>query len=334
MERLTTPACSGLCHPCSGYPEQDNPLIYMGLFRVFRVFRAAPRTRRRVQAGAQACAPGHAITRARPPRHTHHTRHKMSKNNDLDCSGYPEQPQKPGTAPQSGPSGAQNSPDTETLAAFSRRLGVNRSTITRAAQAGRLVLTADGRVHIAPSLALWQATRGARDDVAARHAAARAALFPPVAPATSTATPPAAPQIGPTSPDHPAADTQAPPTGSRAFYEAEKLRWQNAQLLLGLGLASGRLIPRTALQHEAHGLGATLRATVERLIDQTSPRLAAAPAAADRRRLLVAEIAAARRLLKRESATALRRLRPDTLGPAALSLSAAIGPDAPQEPTP
>lgn len=210
--------------------------------------------------------------------------------------------------------------DIEHLAAFARRLGVNRSTVTRAAQAGRLVLTADGRVLVQASLARWHASRGGRDDVAARHAEARGhGVAGVAAPATAAA----GGQIGPLAGDQLAGEAQAPDAGSRAFYEAEKVRWQNRQLLLSLDLESGARIPRPALQREAHGLGATLRATVERLIDQTAPRLAAAATDADRRRLLATELGAARRVVRREFATAMRRLRPEQLGAAGLRLDAA-----------
>jgi hypothetical protein len=233
----------------------------------------------------------------------------MSKNNDLGCDGYPSQAQKPITGPVSG----SETPEAEHLAAFARRLGVNRSTVTRAAQSGRLVLADDGRVLVQASLARWHATRGGRLDLAERHAEARGHAVAGVA---TPATPPADANSGPRSDDQHAADTQAPPEGSRAFWEAEKLRWQNTQLLLSLDLQSGARIPRGAIQREAHSLGATLRATVERLIDQTAPRLAAATSDADRRRLLFGEIAAARRLVRREFAAALRRLRPEQLGAA------------------
>lgn len=232
----------------------------------------------------------------------------MSEINNLGCSGYPEQAQE-----------ARNSPESdgvENLAAFARRLGVNRSTVTRAAQAGRLVLAADGRVVIAASLARWHATRGGRDDVAARHAAARGHELPAVAPVAAHATPPATP---PSEGQGGAADDAE----SRAGWEANKLAWQNRLLLVSLDLQSGARIPRGALQREAKGLGATLRATVERLIDQTAPRLAAATTDADRRRLLSAELAAARRLVRREFADALRRLRPEQLGTAGLRPDAA-----------
>lgn len=235
----------------------------------------------------------------------------MNKNNDLSCDGYPSQA---GKAQHSGQNGAETA-TVETLAAFARRLGVNRSTVTRAAQAGRLVLAADGRVCVAASLTRWQATRGGRDDVAARHAAARGAELPGVAAVASPATAPATVDQG-AGQGHPA------DADSRARWEADKLAWQNRMLLVSLDLQSGARIPRPALQREAHGLGATLRATVERLIDQTAPRLAAAATDSDRRRLLQAELGSARRLVRREFAAALRRLRPEQLGTAGLRLDA------------
>lgn len=252
----------------------------------------------------------------------------MSEINNLGCSGYMEQPRNPGTAAENGPAAA----DCENLAAFARRLGVNRSTVTRAAQSGRLVLAADGRVVIAASLARWHATRGGRDDVAARHAAARGHELPGVAAVAAPATRPATAQIGPLAGDQAPAEAQGADADSRARWEADKLAWQNRLLLVSLDLQSGARIPRPALQREAHGLGATLRATVERLIDQTAPRLAAAASDADRRRLLAAEIGAARRLLRREFGAAMRRLRPEHLGTAGLRLDAA--PDATPETAP
>lgn len=249
----------------------------------------------------------------------------MNEINNLGCDEYPAQAEKPCTASET----ASGAPGVENLAAFARRLGVNRSTVTRAAQSGRLVLAADGRVVIAASLARWHATRGGRDDVAARHAAARGHELPGVAAVATPATQPATTQIGPLAGDQATAEAQGADADSRARWEADKLAWQNRLLLVSLDLQSGARIPRPALQREAHGLGATLRATVERLIDQTAPRLAAAASDADRRRLLAAEIGAARRLLRREFGAALRRLRPEQLGAVGLRLDAT--PEATQE---
>ena len=59
-------------------------------------------------------------------------------------------------------------------AEFARQLDVDRSHITRLKQAGRLVMTADGRVDADASRARIAETADPnRDDVAARHAAAK-----------------------------------------------------------------------------------------------------------------------------------------------------------------
>lgn len=230
----------------------------------------------------------------------------MSKNKDLACSGYLEQASEARNTAENSPAGVDS--DRENLAAFARRLGVNRSTVTRAAQAGRLVLAADGRVCIAASLARYHGTRGGRDDVAQRHAEARGHGVAGVA---GGATWPGDARIGPQANDQEAGEGDVPAAGSRAAWEALKVRWQNAELLLALELESGARIPRQTVLQEAQGLGALLRATVERLVDQTAPRLAAAGASADRRRILAAEIATARRALLREFRSAARRLGPD-----------------------
>ena len=233
----------------------------------------------------------------------------MNKNNNLERSGGPEH--------QPGAQNTAAAPTAEHLAAFARRLGVNRSTVTRAAQAGRLVLTADGRVHIAASLARWHATTGTRADVAARHAAERGAALPAAATALQSAQEGHFPADGgpidaETLPE-PQGDPSSEISGAqRAAAEAARLSWQNALLGLSLELTRGTRIPRAAMAREAQGLGNALRGAVERLIDQTAPRLAAAAAApTEQRRLLRGELAAVRRQLLGEFSRAIRRLRPD-----------------------
>lgn len=67
-----------------------------------------------------------------------------------------------------------------TRAEFARHVGRNRSTVSRWEQDGRLVF--DGaRIDVAASLRRIEQTRGLRDDVAARHAAARSRAAPPAA---------------------------------------------------------------------------------------------------------------------------------------------------------
>lgn len=338
------PACSRLPYTLFRAPGTAQPIDSIGFVPGVPGVPGSPRTRMGVRAHTRTPTHAPARSRAHPPRHTRHTHHKMSQNKDLACSGYPEQPQQspeqaqtPGFSPAAGPATASL---TESLAAFARRLGVHRSTVTRAAQAGRLALAPDGSVLIAQSLARWHATAAGRLDVADRHAAARghhipadipAAQIPapqspahpapatsalaapeksPSGPAAAPVAPPAA-SATPATPD--AADGPADESGtSRAHAAATTLHWQNNLLRLELGVTQGAYLPRDALLDELNGLGATLRGSLERLTDQLAPRLAAATSAAERHRLLQAEAHTLRRQLAREFPRALRRLAPES----------------------
>lgn len=58
---------------------------------------------------------------------------------------------------------------TESKAQFAKRLGVNKSTITRYGQAGRLVLAPNGKVKVEESLRLINATKGHRSDLSEKY---------------------------------------------------------------------------------------------------------------------------------------------------------------------
>lgn len=57
--------------------------------------------------------------------------------------------------------------------AFARHIGKSRQYVAKLKADGRLVLDARGRILVQPSLDMILATKGARDDVAERHAAQR-----------------------------------------------------------------------------------------------------------------------------------------------------------------
>lgn len=193
----------------------------------------------------------------------------------------------------------------ETKAAFARRLNWNRSTVTRAAQAGRLVLVG-GLVDVEPSLARLKATEGGRTDVAARHAAERGqGGAAPARSAENGATAPHAPRRAEN--DH--ASTADADGAGRARYKAITLQFENQQIKLGMAMARGLRFARKDVTREAVALGAIVRSAVERVIDQTAPRLAVMTAADRRRALLGAELRAVRRALRAEFPRALRRLR-------------------------
>src|SRR5574340_124396 len=155
----------------------------------------------------------------------------------------------------------------ESRAAFARRLGVARSTVTRAAQDGRLVLVGE-EIDVEASLARWHATAGARSDVAARHAAQRGAPLPGAS----------QPQGKPAeAPQEAASGLELPETPSdtgRTRYKAMALHYENQAIKLQMALNRGRRHRLAAVKREALALGATLRSAIERLIDQTAPRLA------------------------------------------------------------
>lgn len=230
---------------------------------------------------------------------------QMNKNNDLACSKHLEQQQE-----------TWNTATAEPQAAFARRLGVARSTISRAAQAGRLVLTEAGLVVIEPSLRAWHGSKGGRDDVAQRHAQARGRAIPQAAlqNAAGGPTPASVPAeraegrapAAPPGADGADADDAAEP--SRAQWQARTLHWQNLALHLELDRMRGRRLERAAVLDEAQSLGNTLRAAVDSLIDQTAPRLAVAATPEERSRLLRNELAKVRRALRVEFPRSLRRL--------------------------
>ncbi len=222
------------------------------------------------------------------------------------------------------------SPLRETPAAFARRLGVHKSTISRAIAAGRLHLDG-GFLDVDSSLRLWQATKpGLRPDVLARHAAKRGQAIPEAYP--SSVTPRSAPaRLGDNAEaaEYAVADvgdaddlselpadaaTETTPAAADgaprlADYTQSLLASQNALARLSIQLRTHKRYPADALHDEAQALGATLRGALERLVDQTAPRLAVQSDPAARRALLDEQVNALGRTLRREMPRALRRLR-------------------------
>lgn len=221
---------------------------------------------------------------------------------------------------------------TETPAAFARRLGVHKSTVCRAIKAGRLIV-AGGMLDVADSLRRWEHTKpGTRPDVLARHAAKRAAAIA-AQPGAQTA-PQIAAQTASQPTEHaaaclsslndetgqeivdeglpdeaPAAAGQAGDGPGIAHYAQALLSAQNAMARLSIQMRSNRRYRLDDIDREARSLGSTLRGALERLVDQTAPRLAVMDTAEHRLVLLSAEASALRRMIRRELPRALRRLR-------------------------
>ena len=195
---------------------------------------------------------------------------------------------------------------------FARRLGVHKSTVSRAIAAGRLTLI-DGRLDVEASLQAWHSNHaGSRPDVAARHAAAR-----PVAPSVATS-------VLESASSDPAVSFGADPInaghavqpGSLAYYTAAKLAAQNDLTRLAMALRSHRRYPLDAIKIEALALGQSLRAGLERLVDLVSPTLVLAATREARLAQIAVEVRHLQRVIRRELPRGLRRLRSAARGAA------------------
>lgn len=191
---------------------------------------------------------------------------------------------------------------TATQAAFARQIGYDKSRVTQLKHAGRIVMAPGGKlVDVEASLArIAETADPGRRDVAERHAAARAGAGrqPLPEPAALAA---ADPLTG-----------LGPESGGRARAKAALMHFENNMLKLEMALRRGLRFERAAVNREAAGLGAMVRAGIERVIDQTAPRLAAARGEDDRCRILDTELRRLRWVIKREMPRALRRMHETT----------------------
>lgn len=221
-------------------------------------------------------------------------------------------------------------------AALARDLGVNRATITRAAQAGRLVPAAEADLAAAgwyqrdASLARYRATRGGRIDLVERHAATRppaatpspggpdpitapqdratpaaaapGQAIPPPRPAAATGLPRPHPDSAPGQPD--------PISGQdRAQVKGQILATENAITKLEIALTRGHRLPLADVGRESHAWGQRLADHLLRVIDQVAARLAAVPDPAERQRLLRPELRRVRRAFDQAGIASLRALK-------------------------
>ena len=184
-------------------------------------------------------------------------------------------------------------------AEFARQIGYDKSRITQLKRAGRIVMSADGRlVDVEASIARIADTADpGRQDVAERHATNRASAGKVAAPS--------APAAQPVMTD---AGLDIEPSG-RAKAKALLMHFENSSLKLEMSLRRGLRFERAAVRREAASLGAILRAGIERVIDQTAPRLAACSNDLERRVILDKEIHRLRSMIKREMPRALRRMK-------------------------
>ncbi len=183
---------------------------------------------------------------------------------------------------------------TEKPSEFARRLGVNKSTICRAIQQGRL-LTSRGLLDVEDNLRRWEATKpGTRADVAARHADRRAAAMASQPEETKT-------------PQNAITAVEAG-QGIADYRKAEMLAAINTTKL-EIALRTGERFPVADIGSHAGALGATLRASLERLVDTTAARLTLAHTNAARVELIKAETTSIRRLMTKQFIRSIRALR-------------------------
>lgn len=149
---------------------------------------------------------------------------------------------------------------TETKSQFAKRLGVNKSTITRYDQAGRLVLAPNGKVKVEESLALIAATKGARGDVSEKHGQMHPSVVQSVTEGESVAEDDMNATVGTVGVD-------------RARYKQAALMFGNNMLKIEMGLVNGTLVSKSYVADRASKDGRSFRIGMERLIDNLAPIL-------------------------------------------------------------
>ncbi|WP_294948262.1 hypothetical protein [Sulfurivirga sp.] len=162
----------------------------------------------------------------------------------------------------------------ESMAAFARRLGVARSTVTRWAKAGRIELAPNGKVRVEESLRLLERTRGGRPDVAERHAKKRGRALPqaPDGPERGTEADEVLPSGGASlKTDGTPIDVE----GALARYRAQALKFRNSLTKLEIALERGEWLSREDHHRQMGELGRRLRQSLENLADLLAPRMAA-----------------------------------------------------------
>lgn len=163
-----------------------------------------------------------------------------------------------------------------TRADFARALGVNRSTVTRWAGAGRLVMLADGRIDVEASRQRLAQTSGGRDDVAARWATQRGNAAAPESAQDATTPPRQGGSITPPVDNRATAPQSDRPAGYETRADAQARKESAAADLLEIELAEkrGALLPAGETEAAFRAIGAAVRGALDVLPDQTAPLVA------------------------------------------------------------
>lgn len=167
-------------------------------------------------------------------------------------------------------------PAEATQAAFARLMHWRPSYVTQLKQAGRLVLTDDGRrVRVAESLARIEASRDpSRAHVAARHADARGEPAPATAPAAAAPEAPVPPPPAAVEPPADEVEAREPGTWSYAEAKAVRERYQALAAKREYEVSIGTLLDAAAVRSALADAAVTLRARLEALRDILAPQLA------------------------------------------------------------
>jgi len=163
-------------------------------------------------------------------------------------------------------------PETAGFREFAALAGFKPSYVTELRKVGRLVLTGDGkRVRVAESLALIEQTRDpAKAGVAARHAAARAAVSGQAAPAPAGDDSEAQdPPVDVTDP------VQASHAGRRAKALADKAETDAKAAERDYRISMGELLEAAQVEQAVRGAVVTFRGALENLPDTLAPQLSA-----------------------------------------------------------
>lgn len=160
-------------------------------------------------------------------------------------------------------------------AEFARQIGVAKSWVTALKTAGRLVLAADGKVDAAASIARIAATGDPnRDDVARRHAAARARHES--GPAHPQASPTdQAPSKAPSDQAPPAAALDTPDEVGNTYQAARAVKEKYAAMTARLEYqrAAGKVIDRDAVAAAIEDIVIALRQGLEQQPYRLAPEL-------------------------------------------------------------
>lgn len=173
----------------------------------------------------------------------------------------------------------------ESKSQFAKRINRAPSYITELLSHGRLVLDQTGKkIDVEASLQRLEATSShANPSVSSRHAKTRG--------------------------DSTAKQEKANKSTERANYKSQILFYENEQLKLEISLRRAQRYELSEVRKESQNIGNTLRASIERLIDQTAPRLSVMKNHQDRAALLSAEIKKLKNVIKSEFPRALRRMQ-------------------------